>query len=165
MQPTFDVAELRELDLSLAGIGRSFDARTAGATLLNAAKPMLVTTRQEAPVGRVPKFKSATVVRGRRKGQARTNTGSYQRGGATRRDVRLKVVPGVGDEVARVLSGVDKRHGHVGWRAHLGTRGTRKQRADDWLSRAESRTVDIVISRLGTSAQLIVRRALTRYAR
>ena len=47
----------------------------------------------------------------------------FERGGATRRDMRILIVPGVGNEVSRAVIGVSQKKGKVGWRTHFITRG------------------------------------------
>jgi hypothetical protein len=164
-QPILDANDIRTLAVDLAKAGRALDKQTSGQIMREAAQPMLTATRQEVPVGRIPFFKSAAINRGRLKGSPGDYTGTYARGGATRRDLRLKVVDGIGDETARVLIGVDKRSGYVGWRTHFITRATAKDPSvNDFLSRAEGRTIDVVISRIGPAAQIVVRKILAKYS-
>lgn len=162
MDIPFDLTLVRTLQSDLAKAGRSLDNNTAGRILKDAAQPLLVAERQEVPVGGVPQFKTTTVQRGTRKGQVR-NSGSYTRGGALRRSLRLLIVPGEGSEATRVLAGASKAGNNVGWRAHYPIFGTVKMQRNDFQSRAFDRTYDVVLSRLGTSAQQIVKQILAKY--
>ena len=154
MEIQVDTSSLKQLESDLATVGRSLDKRTLGPALVDAAQPLLIATQQEAPIGKLPAFKSATIARGPRKGSPRRTTGSYARGGATRRDVRLKAVEGVGDEVVRVLDGVSKRQGKVGWRTHFLKR--------DFIRDAYVRTIDVVKARFLASVTKTVAKILQR---
>lgn len=154
MQLTVGTSELNELNGRLRRAGRSLDKKTLGPALLNAARPALNAVRQEAPVGEGYERVSLSHRRGRRN--------DYRRGGATQRDVRQKLVDGVGDEVVRVLEGVSKKRGKVGWRTHFITFGTRFMRANPFIDRAVNRTLPEVISRFMGSVRQTVDRILTR---
>jgi len=155
MQLTVDTSDMRNLDIQMSRIGRSFDRGALTQTGRRAFNPMVVATRQEAPIGRIKRSPT-----GRTKADQRTD-GTYDRGGATRRDIRFKAVAGKGEEVVRFLVGVSKSRGKVGWRTHFITRPTKKDRlVNDFLGRAYGRTYDVSISRLGTEAQRTIERLL-----
>jgi hypothetical protein len=157
MRFTVDTSDMRNLDIQMSRIGRSFDRGALMQTGRRAFNPMVVATRQEAPIGRIKR--SAT---GRTKADQRTD-GTHDRGGATRRDIRFRVVNGQGEEVVRFLVGVDGRLGHVGWRTHLITRkNVHRLTPDDFLARAYGRTIDVSLNRLGTEAQWTIERVLRR---
>lgn len=159
MQITLNDSELRDLDRRVAESGGAFTPRNVDQILAKAARPVLVVLRTNTPVGK-----------GKMKSKSRTNkngTGdsTYDRGGATRRDTRIKVIKGAGGEVSAVLIGVSKRRGKVGWRTHFITRGTKRNRRNDFISRTESQTAGVVQSIFAASASEIVSRILARNAR
>lgn len=157
MDVTINTSMLTQLNNDLKTVGRSLDRSVVGPALVDAAKPLLIAAEQEAPIGKIPRYKSTLVSRGKSKGQTRRITGSFARGGATRRDVRLRSVDGNGAEVARVLVGVSKKSGKVGWR----TQFLRK----NFIRLAYNRTVDVVELRLMNSLTQTVAKVLARAAR
>lgn len=153
-----ETSELYALDRKLARVGRVFDARLMGRTLKEATKPVLDIARQEVPVGQ-RKFKSSQTRR-LKSGKIKRDS-TYDKGGATRRSLRILIVPGGEGEVARVLIGVSKKRGYVGWRTHLITRPNIHRRGtDDFLGRTESRGTPIIEAGIGAAAQTIVEKEL-----
>lgn len=139
MKLTVDLRELDQLAITLRDARSIYPKSVVSAALKEAAKPMLVAAKQEAPVGN------------RRRYASNSNTsGSMDRGGATRRDIRLKAVTFKGGSVG-VLVGVSKKRGRVGWRTQFITRGTKFMRRNDFLERAFNRTFDLVRGRLENS--------------
>lgn len=154
MEISIDTRQLQALEFRLNTVGRSLNKQTLSPALVDAAQPMLTAVRQETPVGPVPRYKSATITRGRNKGGVRRTTGSFARGGATRNSVRLKAVEGVGNEVVRVLAGVSKKRGKVGWRTHFIKK--------DFVRLAYRRTFEVVTQRFMTSLTKTVDKIINR---
>lgn len=151
MQLTVDTSDMRNLDIQMSRIGRAFDRGALTQTGRRAFNPMLVATRQEAPIGRFV-----------RRPVGQTDS-TYDRGGATRRDVRFKVVNGQGEEVVRFLVGVSASRGKTGWRTHLITRPNKNRvTPNDFLARAYGRTIDVSLGRLSQEAQRTVERIISR---
>lgn len=165
MQLNTQTSELRDLIITLNKAGGDFTPQLAGRILIDAAKPLLIAEQQEVPVGNVPQYKSSIVVRGARKGKTRTNLGTYARGGALRRSLRLKAVNPEGKEQARVIVGASKRTGQAGWRAHFTINGTVKSPANNYQARAYDRTKEVVENRVENSALVVIKKRLTRYAK
>ncbi|UFH52553.1 hypothetical protein [Spirosoma sp. KNUC1025] len=156
MQIKVDSSSLKPLMADLRRVGRALDFKTLGAALVGASKPAVRAVQQEAPVGHDGHQRvSLSRSRGRRN--------DYRRGGATRQDVRAKAVDGVGKEEVRVLIGVSKKRGKVGWRTHFITVGTIRMRANAFIDRGVNRVIDQVKSSfmgsLITTVQRIVKRA------
>ncbi|KQS33969.1 hypothetical protein [Dyadobacter sp. Leaf189] len=107
--------------------------------LRNAVRPMFRSAQRLAPSGRVVS----------KSGWGKNKGPEFARGGATRRDIRIKLVPARGQETARVIVGVSKKSGKVGWRTHFITRGFtdrggRFHRPDNFLQNAYDYTIEIV---------------------
>ncbi|CCH54483.1 hypothetical protein BN8_03658 [Fibrisoma limi BUZ 3] len=153
MEPLLDTRQLTNLNRQLNQAGRAFDDQVAGKVLRQAVQPMLPAMRLEAPVG-------AGNERISLRRRDNVNANDYRRGGATRRDLRIKLVAGVDGEAARVLIGVDKRRGKVGWRAHFITRGTVRMAANDFIQRTYDKTIAIVRFLFGEEAQSVVTKLL-----
>lgn len=134
MNLTLDTRDMNRLDTLLATAGRYFTSQVAGQILAEAAKPMLIRVRNDTRV----------------------------RSGATRRDARIRTVAGVNGEVTRVLVGISKRRGKSGFRTRFQVKGTRYQRANDFLSQAEAETAFLVRDRFFMVAESRVARLLKR---
>lgn len=136
---TLDAKELMKLNEGFKKYGAAIQPAVAKKAFREAARPMLTATRNLVPVGSV----IAPMGWGKNKGPA------FARGGYTRRDVRLKFVPPIGDEVARVAIGVSKAGSDVGWRTHFITRGWTDRggtfhRGKDFLTEAYDNTIEVV---------------------
>lgn len=108
--------EIRALDQ----VGKGISERAMGGILFTAAKPMELRMKANAPVGPyVPTLKGS----------------DYRRGGATRDDVRRKLVFDKPNE-ATVLVGVSKGYGKVGWRTHFTEYGTKSWRGRPFVERS-----------------------------
>lgn len=140
MRLTVDLRELDNLRITLQQAKAQYPKSVVGAALKDAANPMLIAAKQEAPVGKKLRYKARNVA----------NNGSYDRGGATRRDLRLKVITYKGGSIG-VLIGVSKKKGKVGWRTPFVTLGSKNNRKNDFLTRAFDRTFELVANRLGKS--------------
>lgn len=111
----------------------------ASSALRKSVRPMYNSAQRLAPKGRVVA----------RDGWGKYKGPDYARGGMTRRDVRIKMVPPVADESARAVVGVSKKKGKVGWRTHFITqgftdRGGRFHRGKNFLEDAFEFTIGIV---------------------
>ncbi len=160
MAAQIDTTQLFALDVRLTQVGRVFDKTLMGQTLKDALKPTLDAAKQEVPVGQTSR-KSSLTFRTRR-GKSRRD-GTYDKGGATKRDLRIRIVPGVQDEIVRGLVGVSKSRGKVGWRTHLITRKNLHRSApNDFLARAEQKTSGLVVANMQASAEKIVTKTVLR---
>lgn len=163
-----DANQLYEFDRTLSRVGRVFDKNTSKRILRIALAPAEAAVKREAPEaqrGSVT-FRTFSTKRGKIK-----RDGTYDRGGATKRDVRILMVNPVGDESARGLVGVSKKRGKVGWRTLFLTRGTRNRRtrkgwnrgatrADDFLDRGERQSEYLVEREFENGAEALVRKEL-----
>lgn len=74
------------------------------------------------------------------------NANEYRRGGATKADIRIKVVSDKQGE-ATALVGVSKAYGKVGWRTHFIEYGTQFMKAKPFVRPSETKTATAVQSR------------------
>lgn len=103
--------------------------------LKTAVKPMAARVVAEAPRGKGNLRVSLSRNRGR--------SNNYRRAGATKEDVRIKAVSDKLGE-AKVLVGVSKKSGKVGWRTHFitqGVAGKHRIAPNDFLTRAFNATI------------------------
>lgn len=133
---TLDATELMKLNSGFERYGHILPKSVVNKALKDAAQPMLRSARSLSPVG----SKIAYTTKG----------GTDQdRGGATRRDVRLRIVKSEGEEISRLLIGVSQKSGKVGWRTHFITTGYTDpsggwHRGRDFLNEAYDNTIEIV---------------------
>lgn len=132
-----DIKEFQRLEKELRRYETTF--RAPGAKILrDATRPMVIKAKAEAPTG-----KSIS-----RNGWGKKTGPEFARGGMTKRDIRFTSVPPViNGEISRVLIGVSKRKGRVGWRTHFITkgftdRGGKKHGPNDFLQRAYDSTIE-----------------------
>ncbi|GAB3324331.1 hypothetical protein GCM10027299_21530 [Larkinella ripae] len=155
-----DFSEANGLTYSLERAAAIYPKSVISGALRESTGPMLRAAREEAPVSGGGRERVA--VRYGKSGRGSAN--DYRRGGATRRDLRIRIADTRdGNPVA--LIGVSKKSGKVGWRAHFITRGVRKAgkgrniniAPNDFLKRAFDRTfngvVNAVVTILGRRAQ------------
>lgn len=126
---TVNTDEVKKLERGLSQYQSILPKSVAASALKKATRPMVKMAKAEAPVG-----KSKNVL------------GGNSRGGATRRDTRVKVVPVESGEIARLIIGVSKKRDKVGWRTHFITRGFtdrggKRHAANDFLKRAYEATI------------------------
>jgi HK97 gp10 family phage protein len=153
-----DTSKIKALEADLKTVGRSLDRQTLGPALVDASKPAVEAVREDAPKGAGYQRVSLSHKRGRKN--------AYRRGGATKQDVRSKAVEGVGAEVVRVLVGVSKKSGKVGWRTIFLTLGTKRGvRANPFIDRGVGRTINQVVNSFMSSVSNTVSRILTRARR
>jgi hypothetical protein len=125
MNLSFDMSEYSKVRRAAKGFATSMDKTALKASMRKALRPMLQHTKITVPIDkRVKKYKRSYLGRAR-KSNARDK--GYDRGGATKRDLRIKVGDAKGkmswtSEVAGLV-GVSKKRTRVGWRTHLITRG------------------------------------------
>lgn len=136
---TLDTRELQRLNEGFRKYGAAVQPAVVKKAFREASRPMLTAVRNLAPVGGV----IAPMGWGKNKGPV------FARGGYTRRDVRVKFVPPLGDEVVRVAIGVSKAGSKVGWRTHFITqgwtdRGGTFHRGKDFLAEAHDNTIGVV---------------------
>jgi hypothetical protein len=134
-----DASELIKLSKGLEQYKSIFPKSASTQALKKSVRPMFRSAQRLVPTGR----RVAASGWGEKKGS------DYARGRATARDLRIKLVPAKGNESARVLIGVSKAKGRVGWRTHFITRGFtdrggRFHRGKDFLQNAYDYTIDIV---------------------
>ena len=138
-----DQKDLLKLQRKLKTLTKSKRGITDAKMLKEAVKPAYDKMKDLVPVGK------------RKFGQ-----GTYERGGTTKRDIRVRVVVDKAFET-KALVGVDGRSGKVGWRAHFQEYGPgnhskrrgwkdtgRRWKFTPFKRPAEAATKDIVIARL-----------------
>lgn len=122
-----DTKDLENLAKGLSRFKEIMPNSVANQALRKSVAPMLRATRSEVPVGNI-----------------KGGEGYYETGGTTRRDLRIRIVKGVGEESSRAIIGVSKKKGKVGWRTHFITQGTSKMEANPFLERAYNSTIEEV---------------------
>ena len=154
MDLKYELKDLLALEDRLQSVGKEFSPRVMSRVTKRALEPLLNIAQHEVPESNNG-YESVSLSRNR----GRSN--DYRRGGATKRDLRILMVQGENEEMARGLVGVSKKSGHVGWRTHLITRANKNRRvANDFLARAETQGIPLVIARLGDDARQIVEKML-----
>lgn len=144
-----DASEMEVLSRGLDRYKTIFPKANSTQALKRAARPMLRSAQRLAPTGR----------RVSRSGWGSKTGSQYTRGGATIRDLRIKVDPVKREDVSRVMVGVSRAKGKVGWRTNLITRGFtdrggRFHRPNNFLQAAYDYTIDIV--RANYSGELLL---------
>lgn len=130
---TLDAKELSRLNKGFEKYQNAIPVSIARKALREAAQPMLRSAKNLVPVGgKIQKY-----------GKARTD---QDRGGATRRDIRIAFVKQENLEIARLVVGVSQKSGRVGWRTHFITRGFTDRggsfhRGKDFLTEAHDNTI------------------------
>lgn len=156
MEISYDLTSLRNLEANLMRLPFQLQERTMQAALSEAARPMKTRMVQEAPRGKG----NLRVSLSRRRGRSN----DYRRGGATRQDIRIRAVRDKVGE-AKVIVGVSKKSGKVGWRTHFitkGIAGKRRIRPNDFLTRAFNQTIAQVTASLGQTIEKKVLAAMKR---
>lgn len=141
-----DVSELDRIEKGIRQYNSIMPQSVANSAFRIATRPMVQKVRSLAPVGS----------RKSKNGYGTRTGPDYRRGGATRRDVRIKLVPSKvnAGEVTRALIGVSSKKGKVGWRTHFITRGFtdrsgRKHVGNDFLQQAFDASIDSVKAAYG----------------
>jgi hypothetical protein len=150
-----DTRELTRLDRAFSSSAKQVsDKRVAGSAMRKALKPMLLAAKREAPVGSGAQRVSL-------KYRKSKDPNAYRKGGATRADQRIKIVPGEGTEVVRGLVGTDSRRGKVGFRTHLITRANKnRKRINNFLLRAFNRNINQTSESYGKEMLRVVDRII-----
>ncbi|KAA9357235.1 hypothetical protein [Larkinella humicola] len=144
-----DFSQAHQLVIRLERASAIYPKGVVGGALREAVKPMLRVARQEAPIGNYGRERISL-----RYGKS-SRSNEYRRGGATRRDLRIKVLYLDTGPVAYV--GVSMKSGKVGWRTHFITRpvsgggkaGQINTRGNDFIKRTYDRTFSGVVKQLG----------------
>ena len=133
-----DVKDLYKLEAGLKHYDSILPKSVAASAFRNATKPMVKASKDFAPVGG----------RKSKNGWGKRTGPEYRRGGATKRDVRFKMVPSKvnAGEVSKALIGVSMKKGKSGWRTHFITsgftdRGGRKHAGKNFLQTAFDTTI------------------------
>ncbi len=116
MNITVDTRSLDKLTKAISNYSGVMPKQKATTALRKSASPMLRRAQAEVPVSMGGRMR--TSLKNRSRGP---------QGGATRRDLRIKTVPPNGSELTRIIVGVSKRTGRVGWRTHFITHGTKNR--------------------------------------
>ena len=152
MKIVIDTTDIDKLARAMSRYGGIMPTSKANQALRKAARPMLLKARQEVPVWKGDRERISLAA-----GRAAIGRGSdpnyYRKGGATKRDLRVMAVAPRFFEIARVLVGVSKRKGKVGWRTHFIEQGTQSRytkkgrmyrgaiRANPFLQRSFDQTI------------------------
>lgn len=147
MKLTVDTRSVDKLGEAMKRYGSIMPTSAANSVLRRAVSPMYRAAQVEVPVSKNGQLQ--TSIRHRGKGKA---ADAYSTGGATRRDLRVKVVPPKANEIGRILVGVSKRANKVGWRTVFITHGTKQRKnkrgqnrgrvtANNFLQRAYDQTI------------------------
>jgi|GEM_PF-3224787 len=152
MKVTFDTKDITKLAVAMTRYAKIMPAAKANSVLRKAVKPMYQRARMEVPVSNGGKEKTS-LSKARNAIRQKSNPNAHRQGGATRRDMRIKVVPAAPGEMGRVLIGVSKKSSKVGWRTHFITMGTKSRKtkrganrgsikANNFLERAFTTTIE-----------------------
>ncbi len=114
-----DIRELSDFQASLKGLPYAIDQKVTEMTLKKAVQPLYRYMKSIAPVSKGGRERVSLS-----KNRGRSN--DYRRGGATKADVRVKTVTDTLGQ-AKVLVGVSKGYGKVGWRYHFIAQGVAGQ--------------------------------------
>ncbi|MCE6992100.1 HK97 gp10 family phage protein [Dyadobacter sp. CY323] len=147
MKVTFDTGQIDKLGEAMKRYAGIMPTNIANSALRKATRPMYRAAQAEVPVSKGGQTR--TSLRYRKRGKA---ADSFSQGGATRRDLRVKTVTPKSNEVGRILIGVSKRSGKVGWRTIFITHGTKMRKtkkgrntgrtqANNFLQRAYDQTI------------------------
>lgn len=150
MKITVDASELKKLETAMGRYALIMPTQKANSALKKSSQPMFRAAQSEVPVSKGGKERISLRKRG-------VNANAYRQGGATRRDLRVKMVKPEAGESARVLVGVSKRSSKVGWRTPFIVHGTKTRRtkkgynrgstkANNFLGRSFNKTIDFVRS-------------------
>lgn len=154
MRITIDTRDIDKLTEAMGKYSGIMPNSKANSVLRKSVRPMLMKTKAEVPVQ--TDGQERIRISSARKAIGRNSDPNYLRQhGATRRDLRTKAVKAEAGEVGRVIVGVNKRRGKVGWRTPFITRGTGIRRtkrganrgrmtANDFLQRSYDQTIDFV---------------------
>ncbi|MCF2443651.1 hypothetical protein L0657_06760 [Dyadobacter sp. CY345] len=148
MKVTINTDDLKKLETAMGKYAMIMPTQKANSALRKASQPMFRAAQAEVPVGKMGRERISLKKRG-------VNANAYRQGGATKRDLRIKVVKAEPGEVSRVLVGVSKRSSKVGWRTPFITKGTKVRKtkkgynrgsvkANNFLGRAFDSTIDFV---------------------
>lgn len=152
-----DMSEVTELATALNQLPLDVNKNVLRASLKKSLNPTYKRVKQEVPVGFSGTTSRLGIGRyGRRK--------DYDRGGATKRDLRIAVKDDRDNSSELIgLVGVKQGKDTVGWRTHFITRPTNKKAtANDFLKRASVGTVQEVESTLASDITKVVQRRLKR---
>lgn len=130
---SIDARELQQLDRGMSRYRNAVPKSVSNGALRKALRPMFRAAQAEVPVG-----KGSERISLKRRG---ATANDYRRGGSTKRDLRIKAVRAEGDEITRLILGVSKKRGKVGWRTHFITGGTERMGRNDFLQRAYDQTI------------------------
>ncbi len=147
-----------ELLVILQNLPQAVSDEAVAAQLKRAAEPMREQMVQEAPAG---KYKAEGEHIALRHGNSHFS-GSYRKGGSTKRDVRTKIVKDENGTV-KVLVGVSKGRDKVGWRTHFivgGVAGTARIAKDPFLDRAHDKKIAETENNFLQGVKTIVEKAL-----
>lgn len=144
-----DVDDLKKLSAGFQKYKDVLPKSVEQRALRRAVRPIFWAARQEVPVGRVVS----------ENGWGRYKGPDYKRGGATRKDLRIKTRRTVyGKDTSGVWIGPVDKSGHVGWRNHFITRGVKgggkgrriNTAPNDYLKRAHDQGIDEATATFGS---------------
>lgn len=152
-----DMSEVTELAAKLNKLPLDVNKSVLSASLKKSLKPTFDRAKQEVPVGFSGSFS--------RLGQGKySRRKDYDRGGATKRDLRIAIKDDRENLSELIgLVGVKGSKNSVGWRTHFITRPTKfKKTANDFLKRASVGTIQEVESTLAKDISKVVQSRLKR---
>lgn len=149
-----DTTDIDRLAEAMKRYGGIMPTAKANQALRKSAKPMLSRAQTEVPVWRGGRER-ISLAKGRAAIARNSDPNYYRQGGATKRDLRIKAVNPRSKEIGRVLVGVSKKKGKVGFRTHWIEQGTSdrytksrayrgKIKANPFLQRSYTATIDMV---------------------
>jgi HK97 gp10 family phage protein len=129
MKVIVDTKGIDKLTTAMKRYAQIMPTQKANSAFRKAIRPMLQKAQSEVPVSNNDRERVSL------KQRTGKNANAYRRGGATKRDLRIKTVPPKAGEVGRVLMGVSKRGDKTGWRTIFITRGTKMRKTKSGANR------------------------------
>ncbi|MET7253463.1 hypothetical protein [Dyadobacter fermentans] len=147
---TADTSEITKVEKAMGRYSRIMPPEIANNLLRRSVRPMLIAAKAQVPVSSNGQMRVSLKHR-----KAGKSANAYAQGGATRRDLRIKIGRPEIKELSRVLVGVSRMPGKVGWRTPFITGGTKDRltekgrrtgrvRANNFLDRAYDQTISMV---------------------
>ena len=149
-----DTEELKLLAERILKLSKHLTFDENQSALNFAVKPVLEEMQRTVPVWKKKiSFHTRT---SRWRGAPQSIDPAYSRGGATKQDLRIKNIRLSKSNEAKVIVGVSKKKGKVGWRTHFIIHGTKFMKANDFMIRSANSTIDMVEKRYETKAKKLV---------
>lgn len=143
MNLDFEITNSQALQVAYREFGLDIGDRFLKSALTRAGKIGVTAVRAKAQATFVQNYASF-------------GSGFYRRGGATEQDIRAKVVQD-GKNV-KLLVGVSKSSGKVGWRTHFLEKGTAKMTAKPFVYKSVENVLSLINADIKNSLDIVINR-------